>query len=258
MNDKVAIVTGSTAGIGLGIALKLAQNGAAVVINGRTPDRLRQAESAIESFGGRVLGIRANAFVEDDILRIVKETVEYFGRVDILINNAATVGAGQPVERMSVETWDETINANLRSVFLFCKTAIPYLRKRTGSRIVNIGGLSSKNPLPFAAADAASKAGILALTRVLAAELGPDGITVNTVIPGFQPDTELGRKFNEELAAAFHISPEDSIIATKMRTLMKRFETVEEIAEAVAFLCTDAAAAITGQNINVNCGLATY
>ncbi|MFN3330587.1 MAG: SDR family NAD(P)-dependent oxidoreductase, partial [Pyrinomonadaceae bacterium] len=154
--------------------------------------------------------------------------------------------------------WDEIIKANLRSVFLMCKAVIPHLKETGSGRIINIGGLSAKNPLPFAAADAAAKAGVLALTRTLAAELGRFNITVNAIIPGFQPQTDIGKIFNERLSKAFHVPPEESIVATKARTLMKRFETLEEIAETAFFLCSDAGSAITGQNLNVNCGLATY
>lgn len=258
MKDKVAIVTGSSAGIGLAIAKSLAKAGVALVINGRGLEKLKAAEAEIESQGGKVLGIQGDAFSEPEINRIVKETVEYFGRVDILVNNAATVGVGETVENMPIEVWDETLAGNLRSVFLFCKAVIPHLKEHGWGRIVNIGGLSGKNPLPFAAADACSKAGIMALTRVLAAELGSSNVTVNTIIPGFQPETDIGHIFNEKLAEAFHITPEESIAGTKMRTLLKRFETVDEIGETVAFLCSEAGGAITGQNLNVNCGLATY
>lgn len=258
MENKTAIITGSTAGIGLAIAKTLARAGASVVVNGRTAEKLERAASEIESSGGKVLAIQGDASKSEDIKRIVEETKEKFGRLDILVNNAATVGAGLSVEKMPVEIWDDVMNTNLRAVFLFCQAAIPHLKESSGGRIINIGGLSSKNPLPFAAADACSKAGLLALTRVLAAESGTSGITVNTVIPGFQPDTEVGKIFNEKLAEAFHITPEESIAGTKARTLLKRFETLDEIAETVLFLCSDAGAGFTGQNLNVNCGLATY
>jgi NAD(P)-dependent dehydrogenase (short-subunit alcohol dehydrogenase family) len=256
MENKVAIITGSSAGIGF--AKNLAEAGASVVINGRTSDKLKQAETEIENAGGKVLGIQGDAASEAEIARIVKETVEYFGGIDILVNNAATVGVGHTVENMPLAVWDEVLNANLRAVFLFCRAAIPHLKKSGGGRIVNIGGLSAKNPLPFAAADACAKAGILALTRVLAAELGFFQITVNTIIPGFQPETEIGKIFNERLAEVFQISPEESIAVTRARTLLKRFETLDEIAATVRFLCSNAGGAITGQNLNVNCGLATY
>lgn len=258
--NKVAIITGSSAGIGFAVAKTLSQAGTRVVINGRTAEKLKQAEDDIRRMsGGEVLAVQADVSKSEEINRIVEETTNRFGKIDILINNAATVGAGYSVERMPVEVWDEVLHTNLRAVFLFCQAAIPHLKQAGASgRIINIGGLSSKKPLPFAAADACSKAGILALTRVLAAELGSVGVTVNTVIPGFQPDTELGQVFNEKLAEAFHISPADSINGTRARTLLKRFETMDEIAATVLFLCSDAGAAITGQNINVNCGLATY
>jgi len=255
--EKVAIITGSTAGIGFAIAKTLAQAGVSVVIKGRTSEKLKQAEKEIESIGGKVLAIQANGANETEIKRVVEDTLGRFGKIDILINNAATVGVGYTVENMPLEVWDEVLNTNLRSVFLFCQAVIPHLKRQKSGRIINIGGLSSKNPLPFAAADACSKAGVSALTRVLAAELGGSNITVNTIIPGFQPDTETGRIFNEKLAAAFHITPEQSIAGTRARTLLKRFETLNEIAETVMFLCSDAGAVFTGQNLNVNCGLAT-
>ncbi len=256
MKDKVAIITGSTAGIGLAIAKSLAKHGASVVINGRTLDKLKQAEREIEELGGKVLSVQADASDEESIKRIVKETLEYFGKIDILVNNAATTGVGVSVEEMSVETWDEVLNVNLRGVFLCCKSVIPYLSE--GSRIVNIGGLSSKNPLPFGVADACSKAGLLALTRCLAAELGTKNITVNAVIPGLQPETETGQEFISKLAKVFHTDEQTVINGTIQKTLLKRTETVEEVAETVAFLCSENASAITGQNLNVNCGLATY
>jgi NAD(P)-dependent dehydrogenase (short-subunit alcohol dehydrogenase family) len=256
MKDKVAIITGSSAGIGLAIAKTLAKQGASVVINGRTFDKLKAAETEIESEGGKVLAVQADATEEAEIKRIVKETLGYFGQIDILVNNAATTGVGVSVAQMPLETWDEVMNVNLRAVFLFCKNVIPHLEK--GGRIINIGGLSSKNPLPFGAADAASKAGLLALTRCLAAELGSSQITVNTVIPGSQPDTEIGHEFVQRLAKIFQTDEQTVINGTIQKTLLKRTETAEEVAETVAFLCTEGASAITGQNLNVNCGLATY
>lgn len=256
MNDKVAIITGSTSGIGLAIAKSLAKHGMRIVINGRTLDKLKQAEQEIEELGGKVLSVQADATDEKEINRIVRETLQYFGKIDILVNNAATTGVGVSTAEMTIETWDEVMNVNLRGVFLFCKSIIPHLS--LGGRIVNIGGLSSKNPLPFGIADACSKAGLLALTRCLAAELGSKNITVNAVIPGLQPETDTGQEFISRLAKAFQTDEKSVINGTIQKTLLKRTETAEEIAETVAFLCSDSASAITGQNINVNCGLATY
>lgn len=258
MENKVAVVTGSTSGIGLAIAKRLASKGAKVVINGRTIEKLERAEHEIESIGGKILAIQADATDESEIKRIVRETIQYFGTLDILVNNAATTGIGKSVEEMPLEIWDRVMNVNLRGVFLFCKTVIPYLTRQKWGRIVNIGGLSGKSPLPFGAADAASKAGILALTRSLAAELGAENITVNAVLPGLQAETEIGREYVSRLARVFQISEQAVIDRTIQRTLSKRNETLDEVAETVAFLCSDGAGAITGQNLNVNCGLATF
>lgn len=258
MKDKVAIITGSSAGIGLHIAKTFAENGAKVVLNGRNLNRLEEAYAQFEKFGANILPLRGDASNALDIKRIVSITKNHFGSIDVLVNNAATLGVGYSVEKMPVEVWDNVMNLNLRGVFLFCQAVIPHLVAQNSGRIINIGGLSSKNPLPFAAADACSKAGLSALTRVLAAELGTRNITVNTVLPGSQGTTEIGRVFNEKLAEVFRTTPETLSDATKSRTLLKRFETLDEIAQTVLFLCSSSGAAITGQNLNVNCGLATY
>ncbi len=256
--NKTAIVTGSSRGIGLAIAKAFAESGANVVLNGRNISTLEQAMSDLEAFGDRILPLRGDVSIEEDINRIVGITKRHFGQIDFLVNNAATTAVGQSVMDLPLEVWDDVMNVNLRGVFLCCKAVIPHLVEHKSGRIINIGGLSSKNPLPFAAADAASKAGLLALTRVLAAELGFFKISVNAVLPGFQPETVTGEEFNERLAEAFKISPKDSIAGTRARTLLKRFETTDEIAQTVLFLCSEAGAAITGQNLNVNCGLSTF
>lgn len=256
--NKVIIVTGSSAGIGFKIAEAFAEAGANVVVNGRNLAKLENACEELERYGERILALRGDAANEADIARIVKITKSRFGRIDVLVNNAALTGVGVSIAEMAVETWDSIINTNLRGAFLFSKAVIPHFTEQKSGRIINIGGLSSKNPLPFAAADAAAKAGLLALTRVLAAELGFYNVTANCVIPGFQPDTETGQEFNEKLAAAFRITPDQSIEGIRARTLLKRFETTEEIAQTVLFLASERGAAITGQSLNVNCGMATY
>ncbi|MEK7725246.1 MAG: SDR family NAD(P)-dependent oxidoreductase [Acidobacteriota bacterium] len=258
MENKVAIVTGSTAGIGLAIAKNLALKGAKVVINGRTIEKLKSAEQEIESLGGKILAIQADATDEIEIKRIVNETIQYFGKIDILVNNAATTGVGVSVAEMPIETWDAVMNVNLRGVFLFCKAVIPHLIEQKWGRIISLGGLAGKNPLPFGAADSASKAGVLALTRSLAAELGTSNITVNAVLPGIQPETEMGQEFIARLAKVFEIEDEAILTATIQRTLLKRHESLEEVAETIAFLCSEGAGAITGQSLNVNSGLATF
>lgn len=258
MKNKVAIVTGSSRGIGFAAAREFAAAGAKVVVNGRNLERLEEACEKLSDFGENILALRGDAANEIDINRIVRVTKQHFGRIDVLVNNAASTGVGVAVADMPTETWDSVMSANLRGAFLFSRAAIPHLIESGAGRIINIGGLSAKNATAFTAADAAAKAGLLALTRVLAAELGANNVTVNAVIPGFHPNTETGARFNQNLAAALRAEPESLIAMTEARTLMKRFETTEEIAATILFLASKAGAAITGQSINVNCGLATY
>lgn len=256
--NRVAIVTGSSAGIGFAIAEAFAESGAKVILNGRNLEKLEEACARLDAHGERVLALRGDVSSEADVARIVKICKSHYGRIDFLVNNAAAVGVGYSVADMPTQIWDSVLNINLRSAFLFSKAVIPHLVEQKSGRIINIGGLSSKNPLPFGAADAAAKAGLIALTRTLAAELGLHNICVNCVIPGYQPDTATGKEFTDKLAAAFHTQPDTMIAMTQSRTLLKRFETLDEIAQTVLFLASDAGAAITGQNLNVNCGLATY
>ncbi|WP_352430188.1 SDR family NAD(P)-dependent oxidoreductase [Pyrinomonas sp.] len=253
LKEKVAIVTGSGRGLGRAIAEKLAREGAAVVLNSRTREQLEAVQREIESFGGRAVIAVGDATNEEDINRIVSIARDVDGRIDILVNNAAHTGVGLSVAEMSVETWDGILRTNLRGPFLFCRAVIPHLQEQRSGRIINIASLSAKNALPFASADAAAKAGLLALTRVLAAELGPHNITVNAVVPGLVPDTELAREFMQKLGARFGAAPEAMEENMRRRALLGRHPTALEIAEAVAFLASDAASSITAQSINV-CG----
>ena len=253
LTDKVAIVTGSGRGIGRAIAAKLAREGAVVVLNSRTREQLDSVQREIESTGGRAAVAVGDATDEADISRIIDIARRVGGRIDILINNAAQTGVGLSVAEMSVETWDRILQTNLRGPFLFCRAVIPHLQAQRNGRIINIASLSAKNALPFASADAAAKAGLLALTRVLAAELGPYNITVNAVVPGLISETELAREFMQKLSVRFGTTPEAMEENMRRRALLGRHPTAEEIAEAVAFLASDAASSITGQNINV-CG----
>lgn len=255
LSGKVAIVTGAGRGIGRAIAEKLAERGAAVVISSRSEAQLTEVVKSIEAKRGNVLAIKGDIRNGGDVGRLISTAVNDFGSLDILVNNAATIGPARPIATMSDDDWYTVIDTNLSAVFRVCRAAIPHLEKTGSGRILNVSSLSASNAAPLMGADGAAKAGLLALTRVLAAELGPKGVTVNALNPGFIPDTQLAQEMLSRLAAATGRTSADLINAIRADSLTGRFASVDDVASVAAFLCSAGGASVTGQEVNVSCGM---
>ena len=242
LSGKVAIVTGSSRGIGKAIALKLADAGASVVVTGHIEDAEPVAKE-IRAKGRQSLAVRASVTSAADIEKLVEATLSTFGRVDILVNNAG-ITRDQLVLKMSEDDWDAVLDTNLKSVFLCTRAVLrPMLKQRWG-RIINISSVIGLIGNPGQANYAASKAGIIGFTKSIAKEVGSRGITANVIAPGFI-ETRMTQAMNE----------------AQRQELLKRIPlgslgTPEDVAEAAAFLASEGARYITGQVLGVDGGMA--
>jgi 3-oxoacyl-[acyl-carrier protein] reductase len=239
---RVAIVTGAGRNIGRAIALTLADAGAAVVINARS--NLREAEAVageIERAGGKAFAVAADVVDAAAVQNMVDAAAARFGRIDILVNNAA-VRAEQPLETMTLTDWRAVTGIILDGAFNCVKACLPHLKRSGAGVIVNIGGLSSHTGAARRPHVVTAKAGLLGFTRALAHELAPDKIRVNTVTPGVMSAPR----------PAGQPEPQHHAI---VRSLVGRRGEPADIAAAVRFLCGPGASFITGQNIQVNGGM---
>lgn len=242
LSGRVAVVTGSVRNIGRAIAFGLAEEGAAVVVNSRTSSPDGKALCAeISKLGGRATYIVADVTREEDVERLARDAVAKFGRIDILVNNAA-VRRLAPLEELSLAEWRDVMAVILDGAFLCAKACLPHMNSGHG-RIINIGGLSAHRGAGNRAHIVAAKAGLLGLTKALAIELADRGITVNCVVPG--PIATV----RDENAGSLPPHPGG------FQTPVGRMGKPEEIAAMVRLLASDASAFTTGQTIHVNGGL---
>lgn len=236
---KTVIVTGSARGIGRVIAERFASLGANLVISDVD---LEQAESVAGEIGGSAIGLKADVTNQEDINNLFERTIKEFGQIDIVVNNAGITKDGLLI-RMHEKDWDMVLDINLKGAFLVTKSAAKLMMKQRYGRIVNISSVVGLTGNAGQANYAASKAGLIGLTRSTAKELGVRGITVNAVAPGFIA-TDMTENLSEEVKETF-----------LSKVLIKRAGTSDDIASAVTFLSSDEASYITGQVLTVDGGL---
>ena len=247
LKDKVAIVTGSSKGIGEGIARVFVQEGAMVAVTCRSEkDGKKMAEDLIRA-GGQAIFIKTDVTKSMDIQDMIRKVIREFGRLDILVNNAG-YHISKNAEETSEEEWEFIINTNLRSTFLCSKYAIPHLRKTRGA-IINISSMVGVVGQPDAAAYAASKGGQIAMTKNMAIDFAPDGIRVNVICPGWIQTPLVEDWFSQQK------DPEAARKYIYSQHPLGRIGTIEECGQAAAFLAGAEASFITGSVITIDGGI---
>ena len=248
-NGRVAVVTGAGAGIGRAIATGLVHEGAAVAVADQSAEAAEQAASALRREGGRAQSFTVDVSDAEAVRELVAATVEEFGGIDLLCNNAGTTIPRRTVEQMDDDEWDRVLDVNVRAMFLTVKHAAKHLRRSSSPSIVNISSIDGFVAEAGIAAYCASKAAIVNLTRAMALDFAPDGIRVNCVCPGMT-DTPLLRGFLDQVD-----DPEAALRDRLLRVPLGRLVEPSEVADAVLFLGSDAAAAITGASLVVDLGV---
>jgi 3-oxoacyl-[acyl-carrier protein] reductase len=240
---KTALVTGSSRGIGRAIAIELASRGARVIVNYRAGAEAAERVCAeITAAGGQARAIGADVSQNADVERLFTEAIAAFGPIEILVNNAG-IARDNLLLRMSEDDWDAVLQTNLRAAFLCTRAALRGMLRARWGRVVNIASVIALGANPGQANYAAAKAGLIALTRTVAREVGSRGITVNAVLPGYV-ETDMTADLNE--AARQHLSG---------RIALEHLGRPEDIAQAVVYLCSPAGSYITGHALVVDGGL---
>jgi 3-oxoacyl-[acyl-carrier protein] reductase len=242
LKDKVAVVTGASQGIGRETALALAEAGARVVVAARNEEKLATLVNEIAATGGEAFAVKIDVADGEQVKAGFKQVIEKFGRLDILVNNAAVTRDGLAM-RMKKEDWDAVLQTNLTGAHLCIQQALPTMMKARSGRIINISSVVAQSGNAGQANYVAAKAGLIGLTKAIAIEIASRNITVNAVAPGFieTPMTDvLPDKVKEEL---------------KVRIPLGRMGSARDVAAAIVFLASDEAAYITGHVLNVNGGM---
>jgi 2-deoxy-D-gluconate 3-dehydrogenase len=244
LSGRVAVVTGGNGGIGLGMALGMAEAGATIVVAGRDAEKNKSAVAQIEAKGAKATAIPVDVLKEESCRALMADTIKTFGRLDILVNNAGMSIRKQP-EQYTLAEWHTVMDSNLTSAFVCSHAAFPEMKKAGAGKIINIGSMMSIFGAPFATAYAASKGGMVQMTKSMATAWAKDNIQVNAILPGWI-DTALTKRAREQVAGLH-----DNVLR---RTPAGRWGVPDDFAGIAVFLSAAASDFVTGAAITVDGG----
>ena len=248
LDNKVAVVTGVGSGIGKAISTAFADEGASLGVGDINEDLLSKTTNDLKNKSKNITSITTDVSNEDQVKKLIDETVSEYGKLDIIVNNVSVAIGGYPITDMSNEDWEKIIGINFSSVFYGCKHSIPYLKKNNGGSIINIASVQAHNPLPGWAAYAGIKGGVISMTRNIASEFGPYNIRANTISPGTIA-TEMVNQVVEEDGTGTLM--DDFILMHPIGRIGKP----SEIAATAVFLASDGGAFANGEDFRIDGGL---
>lgn len=259
LDDRVALVTGAGKGIGRAVALQLAGNGCDLSLFSRTRQYLEEVGREAEFLGKRVLVFAGDVMRKSDVVGSVTKTIETFGRIDVLVNNAGGGETHSAFTDITEEAWDRIVGFNLKSVFLFCQAVVPHMIKQGRGKIINISSYVAKAPIPLQPDYCAAKAGVNAFTQSLAKELARYHINVNAVLPGWTDTPGLRgwarihlERFPQAAASVDELCQQ---LVRDYKIPLDKLGTADDVANAVAFLASSNSDYMTGELVNVSGGL---
>jgi NAD(P)-dependent dehydrogenase (short-subunit alcohol dehydrogenase family) len=245
LRDKVTVITGASRGIGRAIALRLAQAGAKVVVSSRKLENVKGTADEIEAVGGEALPLQAHVGRTDEVAALIARTMEAYGRIDVVVNNAATNPHFGPLLSADEGQWDKILDTNAKGVFRVCKAVVPHMETQGGGKIINLTSIAGLRPSPGMGVYSISKAAIIMLTQVLAMELGHANIQVNAIAPGV-----IRTRFSRMLWQTPQIA--EPILN---QVPLSRFGEPEDVAGLALYLASSASDYVTGSVFVVDGGM---
>jgi 3-oxoacyl-[acyl-carrier protein] reductase len=253
LKDKVAIISGSSKGLGKACAISLAKEGVHIVLCAKGLEALNATQKEIEALGVSVLALQVDMSLKEDNKRIVEETIARFGHIDVLVNNSGGPKPGG-LEDLSDNDWDDAYNSILKYNIRMIQACVPYMKEKKWGRIINITSLSVKEPAPTLLLSNVFRAGVVSLAKSISKDLAGSGITINNVCPGAFK-TERALELIKNRASALEITIEDVENQAVASFPQGRYQKPEELGDLVCFLASNNGAAITGTTIQIDGGI---